>query len=78
MKSIKKLLKKSGHSILDEENYLVEKSQQFFEELEHLNIAEKEIEESEGDYNYSSLLVFDIVPTTLYCLKRSITPLNNV
>ena len=61
MKSIKKLLKKSGHSILDEENYLVEKSQQFFEELEHLNIAEKEIEESEGDYNYSSLLVFYMV-----------------
>ena len=61
MKSIKKLLKKSGHSILDEENYLVEKSQQFFEELEHLNIAEKEIEESEGDYNNSYLLVFYMV-----------------
>jgi hypothetical protein len=49
MKTIQKLFKKSGHSILDEENYMVEKSQQFFEELEHLTLAEKELEESEGD-----------------------------
>ena len=47
MRSVRKLVKKSGHAFDDK--VPIEKNE-LFDELEHLTLAEKEIENSEGSY----------------------------